>query len=239
MKVIILGDSISEGIGSKKVNYCKILESRLPNLNFSNLALTGTTITYCQTIMKDVLDIKPDIVIMFYGNVDALPRVKENTFVYKCIPKRYKGLGMMDPRALYTSRKKKRFIQKIDSFIRYKMKNTIIKYQGYTQWTPAKEFKEKYDQILSIFKKNGINVITISNVPISEKYFNHANLEYKNYNHIIEGLSNKYEYEYINLYKELSGYKLNEVFLHDLYHPNKYGYEIISDLITEKILKLI
>ena len=233
MKIAIMGDSISEGIGSKKVNYAKILASKYKVKNF---ALTGTTTEYALDIINDIIEYKPDIVILFYGNVDALPRVKSNTYIYKkIIPKRYKGLGMFDPRALYTSNYYKRIAQKVDSVFRYNLKNTLIKLQGYEQWINIEQFEINYEKLLKIFKNQNIEVITLGNVPISERYFNNATNEYIKYSSIIESLSKKYQYNFINTYKELKKYNLKDIFLFDLYHPNKKGYEIIASLIDDKI----
>ena len=75
----------------------------------------------------------------------------------------------------------------------------------------------------------------MGNVPISERYFNNATNEYIKYSSIIERLSKKYQYNFINTYKELKKYNLKDIFLFDLYHPNKKGYEIIASLIDDKI----
>lgn len=233
MKIAIMGDSISQGIGSKKINYAKILEK---DYQVNNFALTGTTTKYALDIIEDVIDYNPNLVILFYGNVDALPRVKSNTWVYKnIIPKRYKGLGMFDPRALYTSKLYKKIFQIIDSQFRYRLKNLLIKLQGYEQWVKIDEFKINYDEILNKLISNDIKVITISNVPIDENYFNNANKEYKKYNTIIKDLSNKYNCNFINLDLDLDKNNLKNIFLKDLYHPNQLGYEIISDLINREI----
>lgn len=236
MKIAIMGDSISEGIGSKKINYAKILGK---DYQVKNFALTGTTTEYALDIIENVIDYNPYIVILFYGNVDALPRVKSNTWIYRnIIPKRYKGLGMLDPRALYSSKYYKKIFQILDSEFRYRLKNLLIKLQGYEQWVNIDKFKVNYNEILKKLSSNNIKVITLSNVPISEHYFNNANMEYNKYNCIIEELSNKYNYKFINLYTHLEQNQIKDIFLKDLYHPNELGYEIISDLIKNEIINI-
>ena len=49
MKIAIFGDSISEGIGSRKYNYAKELEKIMKsdnNIEIYNYSYTGTTINY-------------------------------------------------------------------------------------------------------------------------------------------------------------------------------------------------
>lgn len=233
MKIAIMGDSISQGIGSKKINYSDILSN---NHEVKNFALTGTTTEYAIEIIDSVLKYEPDVVILFYGNVDALPRVKTNTLIYKkIIPKRYKRLGMLDPRALYTSNKFKKIFQKFDSNLRFRLKNFLINKQGYEQWVCLESFKKNYDIILNKLKKRKIKVITISNVPISEKYFNYATEEYLKYNSVIKELSIRYNAKFIDLYYEFKDFDLEKIFLYDLYHFNLNGYKILSEFI-ERIL---
>lgn len=231
MKIAVMGDSISQGIGSKKINYAKILEKKYIVKNF---ALTGTTTEYGLEIIDNIVNFGPDLVILFYGNVDALPRVKSNTCFYsKIMPKRYKQLGMLDPRALYSSNKIKRIPQRLDSEFRYRLKNLLVRVQGYEQWVNIHDFEKNYKSILEKLLENNIKVITISNVPICERYFKNSNYEYRKYNNVIKELSYKYNCRFINLYSILSKY--NDVFLDDLYHPNKKGYEIIASLIEKEI----
>ena len=56
IKVTIIGDSISQGLGKKKINYCESLKNKIENLtgvilNIENLALTGKTIKYDNKII--------------------------------------------------------------------------------------------------------------------------------------------------------------------------------------------
>lgn len=235
MKIAILGDSISEGIGSKKVNYCDFLQELMPQCKIYNFALTGTTIKYGLEIKDKIIEYNPDVVVIFYGNVDALPRMKENCRAYKYIPNRYKGLGMSDPRALYTRKKPKMYFQYIDSFIRYNLKNLIIKLYGYTQWTTLNEFESYYDELLKGIMKENRKIILLTNVPIDEKFFPNSNYEYNRYNAVIHEKGKKYKLDIIDIYNQLSIYKQEDIFLKDKYHPNKKGYKIIAELIYNKL----
>ena len=69
--IIIVGDSISEGIGQKKINYEIFLKKAMNKYNIINMARTGTTIKYGNTISEEIIKLNPKYVIIFYGNVDA------------------------------------------------------------------------------------------------------------------------------------------------------------------------
>lgn len=53
-KVLLLGDSITEGIGSKKINYEDILKKRFRKYRIINYSLTGTTINYINSLLNNM-----------------------------------------------------------------------------------------------------------------------------------------------------------------------------------------
>lgn len=235
MKIGILGDSISQGIGSKKINYEKYLIKLNKNNYIINKALTGTTIVYGNKMIDELIKEKIDCIIIFYGNVDALPRPKKDKLLYKLLPNRYKKLGMLDPRALYSSDKKKKIIQKLDSYTRYNIKKILIKLYGYSQFVTIDKFEIIYKELVEKCLNNNINPILVSTVPMCEKYFPKANFEYQKYNNIIKKIANAYNIYYIDIYNDLNKYNPHDIFLYDLYHPNEYGYELIAKDISNKI----
>ncbi|WP_455579996.1 hypothetical protein [Faecalibacillus intestinalis] len=98
MKIAIFGDSISEGIGSRKYNYAKELEKIMKsddnNIEIYNYSYTGTTINYIFSL-NEWKNIKFDLIIVAYGNVDGMLRPNLDKFpnFYKYLPKRYKKMG--------------------------------------------------------------------------------------------------------------------------------------------------
>ena len=83
IKIAVVGDSITQGIGSKKINYVEIMKTDLGrNFSIKNYGLTGTTIKYAYEIIEEINEYNPDIVVLSYGNVDAQirPNIKKNRF---------------------------------------------------------------------------------------------------------------------------------------------------------------
>lgn len=234
-KIIVLGDSISEGIGSKKVNYTDILKSKINEIEIKNLALTGTTIKYGLDLIEQIVKFNPKYVIIFYGNVDAMPRVNINSKLnlYRFLPKRYKQNGMLNPRALFTSKKPNVYLQKVDSIMRTNLNKILIKIQGYYQWVDIQEFEVLYDLLINkiISSCYDTKIITISTVPMEDRLFPFANIEYKKYNYVIKKLSDKYNLQYIDLFNKLKDVNKDKIFLADKFHPNEQGYYVIAEQI--------
>ena len=72
MKIILLGDSITQGLGSKKVNFTRELARLMGSgTEIINFALTGTTINYGLELLPQIESEQSDVVVILYGNVDA------------------------------------------------------------------------------------------------------------------------------------------------------------------------
>lgn len=242
-KIVILGDSISEGIGKKMINYEMFLKEKFRNqYEFYNLAHTGTTIEYANKIYTQINHIKPELVIIFYGNVDAQIRANINgkkTKIIKFIPKRYQHNGMLDPRPFY-SKKWYRFLpDRFDNFFRKILKTIVILCEGTTQWFPIEKFKEEYEKLIKHLIKDNIEPIIVSTTYLDDKKFLNSNLEYYKYNEILKKMAKKYGCKYIDLYNGLkyevenNGFRF--LYSYDNFHPNENGYKYIANLISRNI----
>ena len=104
--MVLLGDSITQGIGSRKINYVNSLVEHLKEYDVRskvvNLALTGTTIEFSLNKIDEIKHIRPDYVIIMYGSVDLQirPNMETNKWgILTFTPKRYKNIkGMLNPR---------------------------------------------------------------------------------------------------------------------------------------------
>ena len=240
--IVILGDSISAGIGKKMINYEMLLKEKIDKYRYINLAHTGTTIKYANDIYEKIKIEKPKYAIIFYGNVDA--QIRANIFggktnIIKYIPKRYQHNGMLDPRPFYSKKWYKYIFHKIDNSFRKFYKNLVIKYEGTTQWVKIDEFEREYLILIDNLKRDGIIPIIISTVYLDDKYFLNTNEEYKKYNNILYKLAKDNKYTYIDIFNSLRthvekyGYK--KLYSHDHFHPNIEGYKYISDIISKQL----
>lgn len=244
MKIAILGDSISQGLGSKLYNYCEDLKINLEKENFisiniKNFAYSGTTIFYPNEIVKDIIEFNPDIVLSFYGNVDGMIRPKTTGKVnfYSLLPKRYKKNGMLDPRPFFSSNWKRRIFEYIDSYIRYNLKKILLKLQGGYCWVELDSFYLQYQKLLNKLNNGNRLFFLVSTVIVDEYYFPGTNKSYDSYNSIIENLCDNERIFYINLKDELAKYTWSEVFGNDHFHPNQNGYKIIANYFSSIISK--
>lgn len=82
LKIIAFGDSLVQGVGASKGNDFVSRLSQKTGVNIVNAGVSGnTTIDGLLRLQKDVLDKKPDVVILLLGGNDALKQISvEQTF---------------------------------------------------------------------------------------------------------------------------------------------------------------
>ena len=85
MKVLLLGDSITQGLGSKRINFADELNDLLgENYEIINYAASGTTIIYAYSNMDLIIDSECEVVCILYGNVDAQLKPNRKGHIFKC-----------------------------------------------------------------------------------------------------------------------------------------------------------
>ena len=249
IEIVLLGDSITQGIGSYQINYEKMLKSNLVRIgiesHITNLALTGTTVEYGLKQLSQIQKINPDYVIIMYGSVDVQvrPNIETNKWGIRSLtPKRYKNIkGMLNPRPFMSVRKSRYILDCIDNLYRRIWKQVVIATQGVMQYLSEEQFEQTYMELLH--ELQNYNVICTSTMFIDDKIYTRKTVEnYETANKFIKSLKTKNTnvIGYADLYniqknivKQERSY--DEIFCKDHFHPNENGYQKIADALGEII----
>lgn len=238
MRLTIIGDSISQGLGRKHYNYCNELkcffeQETKQSLDITNMAITGKTILYANEITDKIKDTNPDVILIFLGSVDAMVRPQKR-LLWNILPNRYKKNGMLDPRPFYSSKIYKKIPQKIDSWIRLHLKLILLKINGTYSWVTKDRFKKEYEIFLKKFVNT--NIIMVSPVYVDEKYFPKSNENLLSYLEVVKELAFKYKKSFLDVYHLQMQKNWNEIYNSDHFHPNESGYTWLAEIISKKLI---
>lgn len=241
-KVILLGDSITQGLGSKKINFTQALQDKLgPSFFVENMALTGTTILYADQILDRVVSLEPDYVIIVYGNVDAQIRPNRNGLLFPHIPGRFQKNGMLMPRPFYSRTIVKKFGQNLDNWLRHFFSFLIYQVDGSEQWVSKEQFKKTYSAVVEKLLKKRSRVLACSTVYIDEALFPGSLNQYNIFNSEIASIAHQSRCSFVDLFTPLKQAvqksSWEAYYNYDHFHPNSGGYELISEILSREILQ--
>lgn len=244
--VYLVGDSITQGLGSKRVNFTKELQDILgASYEVINLAYTGTTISYAnELIAKGAIvennDNAEAVCVILYGNVDAQIRPNSKGRVYPWIPKRFRGGGMLMPRPFYSRNLCRRFGQVIDNLLRKLFAQLIIMVDGTEQWVSLDSFAEQYNHLISTLIDMNIFPIACSCVYIDDRLFAGSQQQYELFSEQIHSLAHEHRVPFIDFFSqfraEVNEHGWDSVYNKDHFHPNGKGYHLMAGHIAQTIM---
>ena len=244
-RVYLLGDSITQGLGSKKVNFEGELARLLGDAwEVVNLAYTGTTVDYALRLLNEGKVVPTDdgrtVCVVLYGNVDAQIRPNSEGRVYPHVPSRYKGGGMLMPRPFYSRSLRKSLGQHVDNAFRTLLSSLIKAMDGTEQWVHIESFSEMYAELVRRLMELGVEVMCCSCVYIDERLFPGSPEQYRLYNERIAEVATGGGLPYLDLWSSL-GSRVEDggwdsVYNKDHFHPNGDGYLVMAEEIAGAIL---
>lgn len=240
--VYLLGDSITQGLGSKKVNFTGELARLLGDgYEMVNLAYTGTTIDYALELLDEnaITSGEGSLCVVLYGNVDAQIRPSRTGKVFPRIPKRFQGGGMLMPRPFYSRAWSKRVGQYIDNVARRFFSALIKAVDGTEQWVSLDSFEERYGMLLDRLEEMGVGIVVCSCVYLDERLFPGTPEEYLAFNDVIHRNASRREIPYVDMWRMLKSEVETNGWSHaynkDHFHPNGIGYELMAEAIVSAI----
>lgn len=235
--VVLLGDSITQGLGSKQINYSERLRELLDDeFEVVNLAMTGTTIDYALSLAESEAFPECSYCVIAYGNVDAQIRPSRAGRIFPRLPERFRKNGMLMPRPFYSANPKKKTAQYFENMLRRVFSEAIRKVDGEEQWVSLDSFSLQYGRLIELLGSRGIRCICASTVYIDEHLFRGTTAEYMQFNNAIEESARRNRAAYIDFFeslkKEVDSRGWDSVYNRDHFHPNKGGYELMAESIA-------
>jgi|GEM_PF-983653 len=246
MQIVFIGDSITEGLGviRSKTNYANLLQAQLKSLmgqpvhivNFGSSAMQVNESR--EKYEQRILGLQPDIIVFAHGITEAI--VREQRKYLKWMPKRWRRPGWMDPRPYYSTRKLRRWVEKIESGVRWRLKVALIKTFGGKPWMSLDEFrKHTNDFVLNVLNYSpSTSIIFLAPSDIEEKYFPGSSESMRIYRKAFHEICNKTKSTNRVFFCDTSQalHKWKD-YLEDRFHPNELGHSKIARALFNVIVE--
>jgi lysophospholipase L1-like esterase len=174
LRMVVLGDSIAEGLGVKGCCYADLLQKRLVELGrqvtLLNLAYTAFQITDSRKLWPEVISFGPDIVVLAHGITEAIVRPKPSAL--RLVPLQWHRIGGLDPRPYYSRRVWKRLVQQLESAVRWRVQVQLIRRSGGETLMAPENFECELTKCLdALLNRTSAQVILLTHSGIDKRFY--------------------------------------------------------------------
>ncbi len=240
MQIVVLGDSIAQGLGVAGSSYADKIALELsavwPDIQLTNFAASAAQLTSSQALLPQIVMMQPDVVVIAHGITEAI--VRPTPAALRLVPRRWRTIGWLDPRPYFSRRLWKRLYHKTESAVRWRVKVFLIKKYGTYTFTSADEFEKTLSETIEVLlQQTTAQIILLTHNGIDERFYPHS----------LSSL-NQYKQRMIQVAKEtlptqrvhicdVSGLLTQWTdFFADHFHPNATGHIKIADALKQIIL---
>jgi len=224
MRIALFGDSITEGLGVRNSRYGQRVADAL-GAELIDYSTSGWTIAQSLEEFR-VRPADVDWAVIAHGFTEPIIRPRLDGVP---VPQRWRQLGWMDPRPYYSSRLRRRILERIESAVRWRVKNFLIRTRGSYQFMSPEEYERSLIEFLAVLRARGAQVIVLGPTPIDDRYFPNATSEMQKYAEIDRLAAGD---SFLSVADSLQVWR---DFFADHYHPNHSGHAKIAWQILERI----
>lgn len=168
---MIVGDSIAEGLGVRGHCYADLLrETTDRSFEVINLAGTGKSLAETTTEVEQIVQTRPDTVVIAHGSFETLFRPVG--MAHRMIPPRWRRKGWLDPRPYFSKRLIKGIYQRTESAIRWRYKVFLVRYVAGESWSNVDQFAADLRKLIDeLVATTSAQILVVPPATIDEKYY--------------------------------------------------------------------
>ena len=166
VKLVAFGDSIAHGLGARGRSYPVLVAERL---NAELTDMTGTATQIGESRESAGRAAGADVVLIGHGTTEAIWRPTPRYLRFT--PRRWRHPGWMDPRPYYSSRARKRALERAESELRWRVRVLLLRIER-VRWCPPEEYERELRAFVGELLVGGAQrVVIVSPLAIDERFF--------------------------------------------------------------------
>jgi lysophospholipase L1-like esterase len=220
LKLVLVGDSIAAGLGVRDSSYGAQLAEHY-NLEFVDLSASAMTAPESEAIFRDST-VEPTLLIVAHGITEAILRPAPT--LLRVMPIRWQRTGWMDPRPYFSRSVRRRLIEKLESGLRWRVKNLLLRLAQPVQIVEYEQFVSSVARLTRDALARGAIVVLLGPPRLDERYFPGSSAQMSRY---FEGAVEAQggEVQVVRIEEVLSQWS---DYCADHFHPNDLGHRAIA-----------
>jgi lysophospholipase L1-like esterase len=240
MRIVVIGDSIAQGLGVQERSFGGLLAHRLATslgkpVRIVNMAGSARQITDSRKLLPELISMNPELIIIAHGTTESLLRPPDAALRY--VPGRWRRPGWLDPRPYYSRRLLRRIGQKLESAVRWRVKLLLMRSFGGESWmTPARFESELSDYVRILLRSTTARIVLLSPYGLDAAFFPGSPERLEQCRETIARIPWKFKNKNRLFYVDVSQVcrRFDDYFA-DRFHPNEVGHERIAERLFETI----
>lgn len=168
-------------------------------------------------------------VVLIWIVIDSL--LKPPLRVLRFLPRRYARYGILCPRAVFSSRRPKRILQRIESFFTWRFRNLLIRVFGNEQVEDAK-YEQALDEAVAALLAKGCRPVLVGHAAVSGRYFYGSSGTYDRHRKIVCRVAELNGQTYVPADQILDRW---DDYVQDRIHPNERGHRKLAKFVERAL----
>lgn len=170
--------------------------------------------------------VEPSFAVIAHGVTEPIVRPRVDGLP---LPRRWKRTGWMDPRPYYSRRRRRRLVERIESGIRWRLKNLLIRVRGGYQFMGLDDYISSLSSLTERLAAAGATVVIVGPPAIDDQFFPGASREMSRYAAKAATIAAA---RFVELRGDLDEW---DDFFDDHFHPNAAGHAKIAALLVRTL----
>lgn len=252
---MFLGDSLTEGVGSKRISYVAELakqlraneirtrdrdvlngevKSNIAGLRLWNLACEGKTIESDFEWLPLIGTLRPELVVILRGSLESIirPAMVSDAGWPWWVPPSWRNYSAMDPRCYFSTTWWRKAKQTSVDAIKQSVRAKLLQARPGKPLIDLDTFASYQTKLIKQLRSFGTRVIVLGLLPVDDDHFPGSAEQFKSVNIRLHQIAEAEGVEFLDWASQLNG---SALFYRDGFHPNEAGAVALARILRKRL----